>query len=268
MFSENLFSIKHEDNLERFQNAWRMGSKKLGEKYDDSTAVVMGECGYGVGDNFPEVRGLMHIKNEIEQKVFKDANANILVVLWSTQCKELNEFLEFVDNLAHQKIVKQAFAINVDRIFLYNEDIQKILIDKLKIQFLRDTTFSNLNNLFSTRFVRNRHNMDSNTPFVIATDANGKIVFSQPVDTKKLDKLTKVFNNIKEGKPAIIENHPLVPSSEEAFEVHFNKVVKELGELASHNPESLDLLKDFGWKGVIAIMITRLEVDFNKSPTF
>ncbi len=66
MFSENLFSIRHEDNLERFQNAWRISSKKMSDKYDESSAVVMGECGYTVGDEFPDVRGLMHIKNEIE----------------------------------------------------------------------------------------------------------------------------------------------------------------------------------------------------------
>jgi hypothetical protein len=66
-------------------------------------------------------------------------------------------------------------------VFLYNESIQKILIDKLKTTFLRDTSFSNMNNLFSTRFVRNYHNMDSLSPFVIATDSNGKIVFAQPV---------------------------------------------------------------------------------------
>ena len=99
-------------------------------------------------------------------------------MLWTTQCKELNEFLEFVDNLVHDKKVKQAIAINVDRVFLYNENIQKILIDKLNITFLRDTSFSNMNNLFSTRFARNRHNMDSIAPFVIGTDANGLIAFS------------------------------------------------------------------------------------------
>jgi hypothetical protein len=52
------------------------------------------------------------------------------------------------------------------------------LIDKLKTQFLRDTQFSNLNNLFSTRFVRNFHNAESTSPFLILTDADGKIVMS------------------------------------------------------------------------------------------
>lgn len=50
MFSENLFSIKQEDNLEKFQNAFRMESKRLAEKYDESTAVVVNECGFKVGD--------------------------------------------------------------------------------------------------------------------------------------------------------------------------------------------------------------------------
>jgi hypothetical protein len=31
--------------------------------------------------------------------------------------------------------------------------------------------------------------MDSLSPFVIATDSNGKIVFAQPVETNKLEKL-------------------------------------------------------------------------------
>ena len=44
----------------------------------------------------------------------------MLVALWSTQCKELNNFLEVIDNLAHQKKVKAAYAINIDRVFLYN----------------------------------------------------------------------------------------------------------------------------------------------------
>jgi len=35
-----------------------------------------------------------------------------------------------------------------------------------------------------------------------------------------------------------------------------------VGELASQNPEGLEILKDFSWKGVIAIMITKLKVDY------
>jgi hypothetical protein len=60
-------------------------NRKLGNKYDDSTTVVVNESGYKVGDDFPDVRGLMHIKNEIEQRVFQgDNRGNIMVALWST----------------------------------------------------------------------------------------------------------------------------------------------------------------------------------------
>lgn len=60
-------------------------NRKLGNKYDDSTTVVVNESGYKVGDDFPDVRGLMHIKNEIERRVFEgDNRGNIMVALWST----------------------------------------------------------------------------------------------------------------------------------------------------------------------------------------
>jgi hypothetical protein len=60
-----------------------------------------------------------------------------------------------IDELGHSKAVKAVVAVNVDRVFLYNEAIQKLLIDKVNTTFLRDTQFSNMNNLFSTRFVSN-----------------------------------------------------------------------------------------------------------------
>jgi len=160
---------------------------------------VINESGYKVGDSFPEIRGLMHIKNDSEQQVFKDNRSNILVALWSNQCKELNEFLEVVDNIAHQKKVKAAYAINIDRVFLYNQDIQKILIDKLKTVFLRDSQFANMNNLFSTRFVRNFHNAESTAPFIILTDENGKIAMSEPVDTKKLSQIVEAVDKVNSG---------------------------------------------------------------------
>lgn len=47
------------------------------------------------------------------------------------------------------------YGVNIDKIFLYNEEMQKILVDKINIQFLRDSSFSNVENLFSTRYVRN-----------------------------------------------------------------------------------------------------------------
>ena len=76
--------MNKEENLERFQNALRQLQRKFADKYDDSTAVVINESGYTIGDDFPEVRVLMHIKNELEQQVFKENRANIVVALWST----------------------------------------------------------------------------------------------------------------------------------------------------------------------------------------
>ena len=54
---------------------------------------------------------------------------------------------------------------------------------------MRDSQFANMNNLFSTRFVRNLHSAESTAPFLILTDSEGKIALSEPVDTKKLDKI-------------------------------------------------------------------------------
>ena len=46
LFSENLFSVKHEDNIERFNQGFRVLQRQLSDKYDDSTAVVLNECAY------------------------------------------------------------------------------------------------------------------------------------------------------------------------------------------------------------------------------
>jgi hypothetical protein len=75
-----------------------------------------------------------------------------------------------------------------------------------------------MNNLFSTRFVRNQHNMDSLSPFLIATDSDGKIAFAQPVKTSKLDKITEYFDNIKANKTVKAESKPYVVSTEEEFD--------------------------------------------------
>ena len=75
--------MKHEENVERFNSGFRILSKQLNEKYDDCTTVVMNESGYTVGDDMPDVRGLMHIKNELEQRVFQTKRSNILLALCS-----------------------------------------------------------------------------------------------------------------------------------------------------------------------------------------
>ena len=194
LFSENLFSVTQEDNVTRFNSAWSSLQRKLSDKYDDSSAVVVNQSAYVVGDEFPDVRGLMHIKNEVEVRVFKENRANMLVALWSTQCKDLPAFLEYIDTLAHEKKVGVVYAINVDRIFLYNEAIQKVLIDKVKTTFLRDTQFSNMNNLFSTRYLRNTCSAESTAPFIILTDSTGKVAFSQPVS--RMEKIESIIANI------------------------------------------------------------------------
>jgi hypothetical protein len=71
----------------------------LNQKYDDSTAVVIAESGYIKGDPFPDIRGLLHIKNDIEQKIFSDLDTrrNLLVIFWSNQYKEIESFLDKID---------------------------------------------------------------------------------------------------------------------------------------------------------------------------
>ena len=73
------------------------------------------------------------------------------------------------------------------------------------------------------------------------------------MDTKKLDKFVKLVDQINAGNLSATVKDPFVDATEEQFEEHFNMVTKEIGELASKYPEALDLLKEFAWKGVIAI---------------
>ena len=88
------------------------------------------------------------------------------------------------------------------------------------------------------------------------------------MDTKKLEKIVKAVDGLKVGKPNALAKEPFVEVPEEQFEEHFNIVVKEIGELASKTPEALELLKEFAWKGVIAIQLTKLKVDYKMPPTF
>ncbi len=75
----------------------------------------------------------------------------------------------------------RVLAVNTDRIFLYNEEMQKMLADKVNLIFLRDSEFANLNNLFGCKFIRNEWSVGPQISFVIATDGEGIIRFSQPV---------------------------------------------------------------------------------------
>ena len=88
------------------------------------------------------------------------------------------------------------------------------------------------------------------------------------MDTKKLEKIVKAVDDLKAGNPNALAKEPFVEVPEEQFEEHFNMVGKEIGELASKTPEALELLKEFAWKGVIAIQLTKLKVDYKMPPTF
>lgn len=70
--------------------------------------------------------------------------------------------------------------------------MQKMLVDKINLHFLRDSQFSNINNLFSTRYVKNVESASSSTPFLIVSDEKGMIKFSKPVS-----KIEKILNQIK-----------------------------------------------------------------------
>ena len=70
----------------------------------------------------------------------------------------------------------------------------------MKTTFLRDTEFSNVNNLFSTRYVRNTCNAGSTTPFIVLTDSNGTIAYSSAVAIDKMKRIDKAIKAVAEGK--------------------------------------------------------------------
>lgn len=92
-----MFSVTKEEQVEKLHLAFRNLLPQLAEKYDDSTTMVMNETGCIVGDEFPDIRGLMHCKNDMEQKVFEKDRSNMLVALWSAKYNGLEEFLEYID---------------------------------------------------------------------------------------------------------------------------------------------------------------------------
>ncbi len=86
------------------------------------------------------------------------------------------------------------YGVNIEKIFLYNDDMQKMLVDKINIQFLRDSSFSDVENLFSTRYVRNVQSASSTTPFIVVTDGKGEIKHSGAV--KKAEKFTNKLKSL------------------------------------------------------------------------
>lgn len=81
MFSENLFSISNEEKVAKFNGQ----ITSIQKNYDESTCLVVAESGYIIGDKFPDIRGLLHIKNDIEQKLFskEEEKKDIIMLLWS-----------------------------------------------------------------------------------------------------------------------------------------------------------------------------------------
>jgi hypothetical protein len=136
---------------------------------------------------------------------------------------------------------------------LYNEAVQKVLIDKVNTTFLRDTSFSNLNNLFSTRYVKNMRSAESSKPFVIITDSEGRIGFSEPVGVDKVGKIGGYVQRVKEGKQGKKEKKPYVAADEQEFDRRFNDMVDKIASLAANTEGGVELLKKFEWKGMTCI---------------
>lgn len=125
----------------------------------------------------------------------------------------------------------KVYAVNTDKIFLFNEEMQTLLVDKVNLVILRDTQFSNINTMLGTRFIKNEMAAGSSVPFIVATDGEGVIRFSQP--TEKVDKLEEVFRSIVHSKGdapphPIPVKRPFVQLPEEEFEGYFNEVVERI----------------------------------------
>lgn len=78
--------------------------KPLKEKYDESTCVVIGESAYIVGDPMPDIRGLLHLKNEVEQKILSQDSdrQRVILALWTKNNKEIENFLDELNMLAYR----------------------------------------------------------------------------------------------------------------------------------------------------------------------
>ncbi|CDW86104.1 UNKNOWN [Stylonychia lemnae] len=271
LFSENLFSISKSDNVEKFSQQMR----SLQQNYDESTCIALAESGYVKNDKFPEIRGLLHIQKEIEQKLLstQEDRSNLLVVLWSTQCPNLEDYLSQINSLTleikQQCSTFKCLAINIDRIFLYNETIQKILIDKVNVTFLRDSNFSQVNNLFATRFVRNVRSAASTTPFIIVADSQGVIQYAQP--KKSVDKLglklkALILDNKKEAFTQRIKE-PFIYTDSAQFQEKFNSIVEYFHTFLATNEEQYpnlrQILMAFPWKGIIVLNLRRYDASLS-----
>ena len=64
----------------------------------------MSEAAYIVGDPLPEIRGLLHVKNDIEQKILSTEfeRQRVIIALWSKNNKDVENFLDGLNMLAYQ----------------------------------------------------------------------------------------------------------------------------------------------------------------------
>eukprot|EP00347_Sterkiella_histriomuscorum_P003712 403363236 len=241
LFSENIFSQQYQESVERFSHQ----KKSLQEKFDESTCLVVAESGFMSGDQFPEIRGLLHISKEIEQKILSTAEdkQNLILLLWN-------------------------------KVFLYNDEIKQILIDKINLNFLRDTDFSQINNLFSTRYVKNVESANSYTPFLIVTDNSGKIVFSKPA--KKIEKFESKLKDLYiNGNPdsfIVKSKKPFVEMNQQDYHEYLNEYLEVFSTFFTRHeeehPNLRNALKTFPWKGVIVLSVKQLLSDLSQKPVF
>lgn len=84
----------------------------------------MADSGFIKGDQLPDIRGLLHIKNDIELKLFSknEEKQNLLLILWSQNYKQLPSFLDDMNQIIKETGLK-CYAINTDKVFLYNESM-------------------------------------------------------------------------------------------------------------------------------------------------
>eukprot|EP00347_Sterkiella_histriomuscorum_P009151 403342324 len=256
LFSENIFSQQYQESVERFSHQ----KKSLQEKFDESTCLVVAESGFMSGDQFPEIRGLLHISKEIEQKILSTAEdkQNLILLLWSTKSPNLEDYLTklnaYVLEIHAQNPKVKCIAVNTDRVFLYNDEIKQILIDKINLNFLRDTDFSQINNLFSTRYVKNVESANSYTPFLIVTDNSGKIVFSKPA--KKIEKFESKLKDLYiNGNPdsfIVKSKKPFVEMNQQDYHEYLNEYLEVFSTFFTRHeeehPNLRNALKTFPWK--------------------
>ena len=86
-----------------------------------------------------------------------------------------------------------------------------MLVDKINVTFLRDSQFSNINNIFATKFLRNVSGIGSRYSFLVITDNDGFIKCSNLV--KNLEKINADIKDLilKNKKDSLVFLNPKRP---------------------------------------------------------